>query len=356
MADIDWDDPLLASPKAKAVATHTPVLERARDVFSRLNTFYEAEHRLPVSEMGRSVQERLLANDLAGLRASRSLLAELAPLDVHGLVFDAPTTTATSSPFDDPLLGAAGSIFELSRPLQEKARPDYIADRMPCPDFHRFEPMFERVRQAVEERTRVPRRFRQERVEQGEVFSLNGQLVFVADIRDHHDRNGRPDARLRVVYDNATESNLLMSSLIRALQKDEGGARIAVSSIGPLFDRAVTGFVYVVRSRSEKPEVEGLLKIGTTKGAVEDRVSRADTQAAFLFAPVQILDTYELIGHSAEEAEQMLHKALRQFHVALRVTAPDGRPRQATEWFRIDRETIASLVGKLFGSATRSSD
>lgn len=355
MADIDWDDPLLTSPKEKAAATHAPVLERARDVLNRLNVFYEVEQRLPVSEKGRNVQERLLANDLAGLRASRSQLVDLAPIDVHGLVFVSPAST-TVSPFDDPLLGGAGGIFELSRPLQDKARPDYIADRMPCADFYRFEPMFERVRQAVEEGTRVPRRFRQERVEQGEVFSLNGQLVFVADIRDHHDRNGRPDARLRVVYDNATESNLLMSSLIRALQKDEGGARIAVSSVGPLFDGAATGFVYVLRSRSDKPEVEGLLKIGTTKGAVEDRVSRAETQAAFLFAPVLILDTYELIGHSAEEAEQMLHKALRQFHVALRVTGPDGRARQATEWFRIDREVVATVVDKIFGSTMRSSD
>lgn len=355
MTSIDWDDPLLASSNPKAIAAQTPALEKAQEVLERINAFYEAEKRRPLSEKGRSVPERLLANDLAGLRASRLALAELAPLDVHGLVFEAPAS-APASPFEDPLLGGAGYIFEVSKSLQDKARPDFIADRMPCADFHRFEPMFELVRQAVEEGARVPRRFRQERVEQGEVFSLNGQLVFVADIRDHHERNGRHDARLRVIYDNATESNLLMSSLIRALQKDEGGARIAVSSVGPLFESAITGFVYVVRSRSEKPEVGGLLKIGTTKGAVEDRVARADTQAAFLFASVQILDTYELIGHSAEEAERMLHKALRQFHVALRVTAPDGQPRQATEWFRIDRETVATVIEKLFKNSNRSSD
>ncbi len=350
MSEVDWDDPLLASPTPKSHSERSPLIEQAREVLARINEFYDANGRAPVSEKGRPVVERLLANDLAGLRASRAELADLSGDDVHRLVFDA---VPPSSPFEDPLLNGGTDIFAVSKILQDKARPDYVADRTPCPDFHRFEEMFERTRQAVEEGTRVPRRFRQESIEQGEVFSLNGQLAFVADIRDPHPRNGRPDARLRVIYDNATESNLLMSSLIRALQKDKGGSRIAISSAGPLFEGARTGFVYVVRSRSEKPEVAGLFKVGTTQGAVEDRVARAETQSSFLFAPVEIIDTYELIGHSAAEAEALLHRALRAHHVPLRVTGPDGRFHQATEWFRIDRDAIASVIAELFGGITR---
>jgi hypothetical protein len=37
---------------------------------------------------------------------------------------------------------------------------------------------------------------------------------------------GRPDRRLRVIYDNGTESDLLLRSLQRALYKDEAGRRI----------------------------------------------------------------------------------------------------------------------------------
>ncbi|MEO1610530.1 MAG: hypothetical protein AAFR90_14610 [Pseudomonadota bacterium] len=117
MSEIDWDDPLLASPKPKATAAHTPLLEKAQEVLERINAFYAAERRRPVSEKGRTVIERLLANDLAGLRASRSELIELAPLDINGLVFDTPAP-AVGSPFDDPLLSGATNIFELSKPLQ----------------------------------------------------------------------------------------------------------------------------------------------------------------------------------------------------------------------------------------------
>lgn len=92
-----------------------------------------------------------------------------------------------------------------------------------------------------------------------------------------------------------------------------------------------------------------MLKVGTTAGAVEDRVARAETQGAFLFAPVEILDTFALVGHSAKEAEQRLHNVLRPYHVALKVTGPDGRAFNATEWFRLDRATVQRAVETAFG-------
>ena len=48
---------------------------------------------------------------------------------------------------------------------------------------------------------------------------------------------GRTDARLRVIFDNGTESNMLMRSLQRALHKDEAGRRITDPVAGPLFGK-----------------------------------------------------------------------------------------------------------------------
>ena len=45
----------------------------------------------------------------------------------------------------------------------------------------------------------------------------------------------KSDARLRVIYSNGTESDLLLRSLQRALYKDEAGRRITDPSAGPLF-------------------------------------------------------------------------------------------------------------------------
>jgi hypothetical protein len=47
--------------------------------------------------------------------------------------------------------------------------------------------------------------------------------------------DGATDAWLRVIFDNGTESNMLMRSLQRALNKDEAGRRITDPSAGPLF-------------------------------------------------------------------------------------------------------------------------
>ena len=46
---------------------------------------------------------------------------------------------------------------------------------------------------------------------------------------------GKNDARLRVIYANGTESNLLRRSLERALYKDDTGRRLTDPDLGPLF-------------------------------------------------------------------------------------------------------------------------
>lgn len=336
-----FNDELLLTPEEKPKAARTPLLDRAIEVLERINAFVDETGDEPVSEPGRGVRERMLANELAGLRASKTELDGLASYDPRCLVFGG---TSVLDPLDDPLLSGDIDIFEVRDELKPMARPDFIADRRPCADFDRFEPLLASVRKAVEEGIRAPQPFRQERVELGEFFVLKGQLVHVADIRDEHRRNGKPDARLRVIFDNGTESNLLMSSLVRRLYEDKDARRIGATDVGPLFEGARTGFVYVLRSRSNKPEVQGLLKVGTTAGTVEDRVAGAETQSAFLFAPVEILETYELRGHSAKEAERRIHRALRAYHTALKVVGPDGRSFRALEWFRATPQLVEKAI------------
>ena len=345
---IDYlNDELLLTPDEKVKAAQTPLLARAIEVIERINAFIDETGAEPVSEPGRSVRERMLANELSGLRASKAGLDGIVSHDTRKLLFGGG---GVADPLDDPLLSDGLDIFTVRDELKPMARPDFVADRRPCPDFDRFEPLFEDIRNAVEAGTRKPQAFRQERVELGEFFVLKGQLVHVADLRDEHRRNGKPDARLRVIFDNGTESNLLMSSLVRRLYEDKDARRIGVTDAGPLFMGARTGFVYVLRSLSDRPEVQGLLKVGTTAGAVEDRVAHAETQSTFLFAPVVIVETYELVGHSAKEAEQRIHQALRPYHIALRVTGPDGRSFSSVEWFKATPELVERAIRQVLTS------
>jgi hypothetical protein len=61
-------------------------------------------------------------------------------------------------------------------------------------------------------------------IQSGEFFIVQGQIAYIAEVgEDFRTQYDRRDSRLRVIYDNGTESNLLMRSFQRALHRDAGG-------------------------------------------------------------------------------------------------------------------------------------
>ena len=119
-------------------------------------------------------------------------------------------------------------------------------------------------------------------IQKGEYFIVGGQVAYVAEVgegfKTEYDRR---DSRLRVIYDNGTESNLLIRSFQRALYRDEAGRLITNPENGPLFagepddDDMASGTIYVLRSKSDHPVVAAnrdvLHKIGVTGGKIETR-------------------------------------------------------------------------------------
>jgi T5orf172 domain len=150
-------------------------------------------------------------------------------------------------------------------------------------------------------------------------FILGGQTAYVAEIGELFKApNGESDARLRVIYSNGTESDLLLRSLQRALYKDEAGRRITEPIAGPLFadknedgDQA-SGTIYVLRSKSDHPTVAAhrdiLHKIGVTSGSVERRIAKARLDPTFLMADVEVLATYELFNINRTKLENVIHR------------------------------------------------
>ncbi len=135
---------------------------------------------------------------------------------------------------DDELLaelegvGAKSGLSELRhvRSTAEIQAAEEIAGREKCKDFDNFKPLFQKAKNELASGERQTRPFGKEvSVEIGNFFILSGQLVFVAEVGEKiRAPNGESDARLRVIYDNGTESNLLRRSLQRALYKDEAGS------------------------------------------------------------------------------------------------------------------------------------
>ena len=71
------------------------------------------------------------------------------------------------------------------------------------------------------------------------IFIVFGQTVYIAEVGKKYVHQMEMDARLRVIYSNGTESNLLLRSLQRAFYKDESSRRISEASLGPLFELKV---------------------------------------------------------------------------------------------------------------------
>src|SRR5690606_14456270 len=230
----------------------------------------------------------------------------LTPLDHQGLL-SGDYASDVEAMDDDALFaelaGAAGSadITELRhvRTSAEKRAAEEIANREPCEDFEAFKPLFDQVRSDLNSGLRVTRPVGQDAtIEVGHWFILDGQTAYVADEGEEVDSpQGKKDARLRVIFSNGTESNLLRLPLARARYKDEAARRIADPDMGPLFSDSLeegdleSGVIYVLRSLSNNPYVaehrDVIHKIGVTGGKVETRIANAEHDSTYLLAKVE---------------------------------------------------------------------
>ena len=251
------------------------------------------------------------------------------------------------------------------RASAEKREVDEVAQRDRCEDFERFQPLFEQVQQALKTGLRQTRPYiRQAGIEQGHWFILGGQTVYVAEVGETFKApNGENDARLRVVYANGTESNLLRRSLQRALYKDEAGRRITDPDPGPLFaeslepDDIESGTLYVLRSLSSHPFVtehrELIHKIGMTGGKVKTRIAQAAHDATYLLADVEVVATYKLAGMRRSRLEALFHRLFSSAQLDLTIQDRFGYPVKPREWFLVPLSVIDDAVRRILdGSIT----
>ena len=193
---------------------------------------------------------------------------------------------------------------------------------------------------------------------------LGGQLVLVAEMAEvYRTPEGAPNARLRVIYSNGTQSNLLLRSLQAALYKDETGRRVTEPNAGPLFsdtredDDVESGTIYVLRSLSDDPFVaahrELVHKIGVTGGEVGTRIANAAHDATFLLADVEVVATYKLVGIDRVKLERVFHRIFSPAQLDLTIHDRFGNPVRPREWFLVPLPVIDSAVRAILdGSIT----
>lgn len=112
----------------------------------------------------------------------------------------------------------------------------------------------------------------------------------------------------------------------------------------------VTGYIYVLRSLSENPEInniKNLYKIGFSTNRVENRVANAEHEPTYLMAPVEIVSTYMIVNMHSQKFEDLVHKVLHEVNFRFKVADDKGEMHEATEWYQVPLEIIDSIIQKI---------
>ena len=369
----DEDDALLAElgveVEVKKQLSRTPREERIIAGFEEILRFADEHGRPPQHGEDRDIFERLYAVRLDRIRELQECRDLLAPLDEQGLLAktSAPLAGDADDLDDDALLAELGvevatsPLTELKhvRSTAEKKAADEVANREKCEDFATFKPLFEQVQKEMDSGLRETRPFEMKaEIEKGRFFIVSGQKAYVAAKGETiTNEQGRTDARLRVIFDNGTESNMLMRSLQRALNKDDAGRRITDPSAGPLFsDQTIdgdeaSGTIYVLRSKSDHPLVaenrDLVHKIGVTNMSVEKRIAGAQLQPTFLMANVEVVATYELYNINRTKLENLIHRIFEPARLEIEIMDRFGRPVLPREWFLVPLFAVNEAVEKI---------
>ncbi len=345
--------------------------ERIIAGFEDILRFHQTHDRAPQHGDDRDIFERLYAVRLEQIRRLPDAQALLAEIDDVGLLssgaddpFDADSLEedallAELEDSDSPVNPQSITVLRHVRPYAEIKAAEDIANRTPCNDFDQFQPLFEAAAAGLKHGTWMTKPFiRNASIERGDFFIIGGQTAFVAEMQGgSKTKDGRANPRLRVIFDNRTESNLLLRSLSRSLYPDGEtpvGRRLIRKDDGPLFggnveaDDIESGTIYVLRSHSSHPFVaehrELIHKIGVTGGKVETRIAGAETDATYLLAEVEVVATYTLHNVNRARLESLFHRLFAAAQLDLTISDRFGNPVKPKEWFLLPLHVIDEAV------------
>lgn len=368
------DDALLAElgvdAEVKQTASYTPQQERVIAGFEEILRFVEEHGRVPMHGEDKDIFERLYAVRLDRIRKLEEFHELLHEFDTHGLLdakVQCPEDLPGDEASDEEILEALGveplsgeDITELKhvRPTEDRKSPDDVAQRVRCEDFETFRPTFEHVQRELQEGLRKTVRYQENAaINRDDLFIIEGQKALVADMdKEFVTEYERTNRRLRVIYDNGTESNLLLRSLQRALYKDDNGRRILASDtdVPALFGGEESegdlesGHIYVLRSLSSHPFIaenrDVIHKIGVTGGDIKKRIANAKKDPTYLLAEVELVGSYKLANINRTKLEQVIHQFFSTARMDVQLKDRFGESVEPREWFLVPLPVIRMLV------------
>ncbi len=357
LIDIISDDDLGLLDDTKKVVSSTPE-DRLIQAFKEINDFFDLHGKEP--QKSNDVHERKLAARLESIRANQNYKDSLKSHDKYNLLDQVEVKTFKNideilEDDDLDLLGVEeGSIFTLANVPKESKKLDEVARRRPCKDFERYEPLFVQVQEDLRTGKRILDKFvENQQLNKGTFFVAGGVLGVIISADLTKDDQGRRNGRLYCVFENGTESNLLLQSLVRYLTVDYPGKIVVENNPADrLFNPEDTksGYIYILRSLSANPEIAGmknLYKIGFSEITVEERIKNAEVDPTFLMAPVKIVSVFDCYNMSTHRLERLLHRFFGEVKLNIDITDKNGDRYTPKEWFVAPIAVITETINRI---------
>jgi hypothetical protein len=352
------DDPhglLMSKPKASPAQNED---QRLVASFEEINDFVDIHGAEPQRDMG-DMHEMQLHSRLKGLRNNPAKAEALREYDRHGLLSSSEEREVDS--IDDilngdvlGLLDDTEEIFTLKHVPKQTTMPDYIGRRKICEDFDRYEPVFVKVQEDLRRGKRVLYPFKNEQqIREGYFFVLKGVLLYVAEAGKKEKIKGKMNARLRCIFENGTESDMLLRSLSAELYKD--GRRVSEyhDTLVDYFPDTVEatdtldGYIYVLKSLSMDDQIRAMdhvYKIGFSTVDPQERIKNAEQEPTYLMAPVSLVAAYECHDLNPQKLEHLLHRFFGKSCLNIDIYDAEGERHMPREWFAVPLDIIEQAI------------
>lgn len=339
----------------------TPVTSEGRLVesFLEINNFYREHCAEPI--LGKDIHEHRLATRLKHLRENVEQKSVLINHDEFGLLAKKNNTDADNFKdiFEDDDLGLLDigniSILDLKnvpkRTMENQA--DFIAKRKPCKDFSKYENLFVQIHTDIQNKIKFIVDFEdRHQIEEGVFFVLSGVVGYVASIGELDKNNQRKiNGRLHIIFENGTESNMLLRSLVDSLHAGNGKIvrHILFDNNQNLINEndAEVGYIYVLRSLSVDPQIlsiKDLYKIGFSTSSVEKRIENAKDDPTYLMAPVAIVSTFKCFNMNPHKLERLLHRFFTDSCLNIDITDKYQNRYTPKEWFIVPINIVEQSI------------
>ncbi|NDV67188.1 GIY-YIG nuclease family protein [Bacteroides sp. 224] len=259
------------------------------------------------------------------------------------------------------------TLPEALRLKKERDKTDYVAQRKVCDDFDKYAPLFKRVHQDLKEGKRSLGRYNEKALREGGFYIVSGVMVYLDEIIDLHkdERNYKhKDGRTRVIYENGMESDIKLRTLGKNIYTDgfiitesKEEDHLALESFKVNTEDVHDGWIYILRSLSEHPEIAGqkdLYKIGFSTTPVKERIKNAEYEPTYLMDKVEIVADWKTYNMQTQIFEDLIHRFFSAVKFHLKVFDLAEKEHKPREWFIVPLPIIKSAIQHIIdGSITK---